>query len=180
MYAWLVAAVAAAYALKPSKALARGPYAGLVARGSVSSPFGPRGSEGTHAGIDVAATEGTEVRAAYHGIVVDVSPDGTRSGYGNTVIIRHPDGTLSLYAHMKSFGPGIKVGASVPAGAVVGYVGNTQAPKTKDMRPHLHFEVLKSEITWQGKVVANSTTPTRLDPQPWLKKNGRPVADASA
>ncbi len=180
MITWLLAAAAATLVLAPSRVLARGSYAGLVARGNVSSPFGPRGAEGVHAGIDVAAPEGSEVRVASNGILVELAPDGARSGYGNVAIIRHFDGTLTLYAHMKSFGPGLRVGEPINAGTVLGYVGNTQAPKTKPMRPHLHFEVLKNEILWQGKVVANSTTPTRLDPQPWLKRNGRPVADAAA
>ncbi len=170
--------VGAAIWLWPKKVVARGPDAGLVARGNVSSVFGPRGPEGVHAGVDIAAPEGTEIRAARDGVIVDMSPDGLRDGYGNLLLLEHADGTVSLYAHMKKFGPGLKVGKAIAAGTVVGYVGNTQAPKTKPMKPHLHYEVLQGYNTWKGRIVVNPSSPSRLEPQAWLRKYNRPIADA--
>jgi murein DD-endopeptidase MepM/ murein hydrolase activator NlpD len=108
--------------------------------------------------------------------VADLSPDGQRTGYGNTAIVEHPDGTLTLYAHMQSFGPGIRVGSAVQKGDVLGYVGNTHAPSTSRMEPHLHFEVLKSKVLWQGKIVVNPTTPSRYEPQAWLRSRGTSIA----
>lgn len=130
-----------------------------------------------HWGVDIAADPGTEVRAARAGIVADVAPNGRRIGYGNTVIVEHPDGTLTLYAHLQSFGPGISKGTQVAAGTVLGYVGNTHAPSTTSMRPHLHFEVLKSKATTPaGYIIVNPTTPGRYEPQAWLASQGVPVA----
>jgi murein DD-endopeptidase MepM/ murein hydrolase activator NlpD len=167
---------------KPSRVLARGPGAGLVAEGRVSSPYGPRQLSGEsvkmHQGIDIAAPVGTEIRAVADGTVADVSPDGQRSGYGNTVLVEHPSGQLTLYAHMQKFGPGIRVGLPVDAGMVLGYVGTTHAPSTAYMAPHLHFEVLKGKViaAATGKIVVNPTTPLRLEPQTWLRQRGVSVA----
>jgi len=176
---WLVPIGIGLYAwLRPQKALARGPAAGLVPHGSLNSPFGPRGAEGVHLGIDVGSSFGAEVRAVRDGIVVDKSPDGKRAGYGNTIIIEHPDKALSLYAHLDRFGPGISEGMPIAAGTVVGFVGKTQLPKTSPMQEHLHFEILTGKIMWDGRVVANTKEPTRVDPVVWMKKYKRPLADA--
>jgi murein DD-endopeptidase MepM/ murein hydrolase activator NlpD len=134
-----------------------------------------------HWGIDVQALKGTEIRSARAGVVADVSPDGQRSGYGNTVIVEHPDGTLTLYAHLSRFGTGIRTGASVSTGTVLGYVGQTHAPSTSPMASHLHFEVLKQKVlTPTGKIVVNPTTPGRYEPQAWLQAKGVPVSSAVA
>lgn len=126
-----------------------------------------------HQGIDIAAPVGTEVRAVQAGVVADVSPNGRRSGYGNTVIVEHPSGQLTLYAHMQSFGPGIRVGRPVEAGTVLGYVGATHAPSTAYMAPHLHFEVLKGKaVAATGKIIVNPYTPERSEPQAWLRQRG--------
>jgi murein DD-endopeptidase MepM/ murein hydrolase activator NlpD len=148
--------------------------------GRVSSAFGPRTLPGEvqkmHQGVDIWAPPGTEVRAASAGTVVDVSPDGVRTGYGNTVIVEHPDGTLTLYAHLQRFGAGIQVGAVVERGDVLGYVGATHAPSTSPMVAHLHFEVLKKKVLSQGRVVVNQTTPSRYEPQAWLRSRNVMVA----
>ena len=125
-----------------------------------------------HQGVDITADPGTEIRAAGPGTVVDVAPDGTRTDYGNTVIVEHPGGFLTLYAHMRNFGPGIRVGTKVERGDVLGYVGSTHAPSTSKMKPHLHFEVLGRKVLWQGKIVVNSQTPNRYEPQAWLRSSG--------
>jgi murein DD-endopeptidase MepM/ murein hydrolase activator NlpD len=110
-----------------------------------------------------------------------VSPDGRRTGYGNTVIVEHPDGTLTFYAHLQKFGPGVRVGLSVPAGTVIGYVGATHAPNTNWMPAHLHFEVLKTKVlSSAGKIVVNPTTPGRYEPQAWLRAQGVPVSSTMA
>ena len=157
------------------------PNAGLVESGSLSSPFGDRQLRGEevkpHRGIDIAAPLGAEIRAASEGVVVDISPDGTRSGYGNTIIIEHSDGKLTLYAHMQRFGSGISVGTRVVAGTVVGFVGQTSSPNPMP-RPHLHFEVLTKRVEHNGRIVANKESPPRLDPKNWLAANGRSIASS--
>jgi len=179
---WAAAAGFLAFLFKPSRVLARGPGAGLVAEGRVSSPYGPRQLSGEdvkmHQGIDIKAEPGTEIRAVQAGVVADVSPNGQRSGYGNTVLVEHPSGQLTLYAHMQKFGPGVRIGLPVDAGTVLGYVGTTHAPSTAYMAPHLHFEVLKGKViaTATGKIIVNPNTPVRLEPQTWLRQRGVSVA----
>jgi len=177
---WTGGGVLAFLALRPGRVLARGPSASLVEIGHVTSPYGPRTLPGEtekfHKGIDISAPLGTEVRSVSAGKIVSVSPDGQRSGYGNTVILEHPDGTLTLYAHMLKFGPGIREGINVERGTVLGYVGQTHSPSTAYMAPHLHFEVLKNKVLWQGKVVVNPDTPARYEPQSWLRSAGVAVA----
>src|SRR5262245_8002187 len=54
-------------------------------RGTVTSPFGPRGGR-NHDGMDIAAPTGTPVHAAACGTV---SLAGQQSGYGNIVCVTH-------------------------------------------------------------------------------------------
>ena len=49
-----------------------------------------------HSGIDIAADPGTEIRAAYSGIVSEV---GSNSVGGNYISVVHRDGSETLYCH---------------------------------------------------------------------------------
>ncbi|MFZ1991528.1 MAG: M23 family metallopeptidase [Alphaproteobacteria bacterium] len=107
----------------------------------ISSGYGMRfhpilGYTRMHKGVDFAATPGTHVYAAGAGIVERASLFGT---YGNYVKIRHDNGYETAYAHLKGYGPGIREGARVAQGQVVGYVGTTG----ESTGPHLHYEVLQ-------------------------------------
>jgi murein DD-endopeptidase MepM/ murein hydrolase activator NlpD len=151
---------------------------GLLASGRLSSPYGPRGPEGFHAGIDIAAPAGTEVRAALAGTVVDVSLDGQRSRYGNVVIVEHAPHVLTMYAHLQGFASGLQVGSVLQRGQVLGYVGATHAPNTGYMGPHLHFEVhLQKVTTPAGRIIVNPETPMRMDPAVWLAQQGIAITD---
>jgi murein DD-endopeptidase MepM/ murein hydrolase activator NlpD len=165
------------------------PNAGLVQSGSLSSHFGVLRTfpdptkDHVHQGIDIQAPLGAEIRAADDGVVVDISPDGQRRGYGNTIIIQHSDGTLSLSAHMSRFG-NVSVGTKVVGGSVIGYVGNTSAP-VSNPGPHLHYEVLAkaefspgSPATGASGIVVNRTDPPRLEPLAWLDSKGRSIASS--
>ena len=100
--------------------------------GTVSSGFGNR-SGGRHAGIDILAPDGVEVRAASKGRV-EYSGSGKR-GYGNAVILDHADGITTLYGHLAAIR--VRSGKTVPAGAVIGTVGRSGNATTH----HLHFEL---------------------------------------
>jgi len=118
------------------KALMKTPINGA----RLSSPFGMRkhpidGYNKMHKGTDFAAPMGTPIMASGDGVVKRARWCG---GGGNCVKIRHNSTYETVYAHMKSFGRGIKEGVRVKQGQIIGYVGSTG----KSTGPHLHYEVI--------------------------------------
>lgn len=91
-----------------------------------------------HTGVDYAAPAGTPVRAIGDGTVL--SAGWTTNGGGNMVKIRHNSVYTTAYLHLKGFAKGIKAGARVRQGDVIGYVGSTGA----STGPHLDFRVWKN------------------------------------
>lgn len=85
-----------------------------------------------HHGTDYAAPTGTPIRAVGDGVV-------TRSAYdrnnGNNVRIRHNSVYETGYLHMSRIANGIKPGAAVTQGQIIGYVGSTGLATG----PHLCF-----------------------------------------
>ena len=105
----------------------------------LSSGYGMRkhpilGYSKLHAGVDFAAPRGTPVYAAGDGTVQRANYFGS---YGNYVLIRHANGYETAYAHLNGFARGVKTGARVRQGQVIGYVGTTG----RSTGPHLHYEV---------------------------------------
>ncbi|HET8624476.1 MAG TPA: M23 family metallopeptidase [Gemmatimonadales bacterium] len=86
-----------------------------------------------HEGTDYAANRGTPVMAAGEGNVLRA---GFAGGYGNLVELRHRSGITTRYAHLRGFARGIRAGARVGQGQVIGYVGATGLASG----PHLHYE----------------------------------------
>jgi murein DD-endopeptidase MepM/ murein hydrolase activator NlpD len=92
----------------------------------------PRPGNRTHQGIDMLAPYGTPVYAAQTGSY----DQGWNDLGGNSAYIYAGNGDSTYYAHLQGYA-GVGVGASVPAGTLIGYVGDTgNATGT----PHLHFE----------------------------------------
>ena len=102
--------------------------------GTLSSGFGYRWGR-MHEGIDIAAAEGTPIRAAADGTVILMQSEYESGGYGNYTCIDHGGGLSTCYAHQSSFAT--SVGAQVSQGDLIGYVGNTG----HSYGAHLHFEV---------------------------------------
>ena len=96
----------------------------------VTSEYGRRWGR-MHEGIDLGAPTGTPIGASKAGTVIYA---GWRGGYGQMVLISHGDGVVTAYAHMSRVGT--SNGASVSAGATIGYVGSTG----NSTGPHLHLE----------------------------------------
>ena len=88
-----------------------------------------------HKGTDYAAPRGTPVRATSDGRVTWASRNGT---FGNLVSIKHDGGFETKYAHLNGYASGIKQGARVRQGDIIGYVGATGSATG----PHLHYEFL--------------------------------------
>jgi murein DD-endopeptidase MepM/ murein hydrolase activator NlpD len=101
-----------------------------------------------HFGIDYVAPKGTPVEAVADGRVISA---GWTGGYGRLVVVGHAEGYQTRYGHLSGFGKGIRSGAPVRQGQVVGYVGSTGA----STGPHLHYEVRK---------YGAATNPLRLNP----------------
>ena len=106
----------------------------------MSSKFGKRrhpilGYTRMHRGVDFAARPGTPIYAAGDGRVAQAGRNGS---YGIYVRIRHNSRYQTAYAHMRALRRGIRRGASVRQGQVIGYVGSTG----RSTGPHLHYEIL--------------------------------------
>ena len=118
------------------KALMKTPINGA----RLSSAFGIRkhpidGYNKMHKGTDFAAPMGTPIMASGSGVITRARWCG---GGGNCVKIKHNSRYETIYAHMKNFARGIKEGARVKQGRIIGYVGSTG----KSTGPHLHYEVV--------------------------------------
>jgi murein DD-endopeptidase MepM/ murein hydrolase activator NlpD len=127
---------------KIQNSLAGGLGAGPIRKGSgrliwpvngpITGSFGEQRPGHIHAGIDIAAPEGTPIRAADSGRVALMGPTG---GYGNYTCVQHTASLSTCYGHQSRFGT--SMGASVRQGQVIGYVGSTGHSTGN----HLHFEV---------------------------------------
>ena len=88
-----------------------------------------------HQGTDFAAPMGTPIMASGTGTVTRAKWCG---GGGNCIKIKHNSIYNTIYAHMKSFAKGIKVGKKIRQGQIIGFVGSTGL----STGPHLHYEVI--------------------------------------
>ncbi len=87
-----------------------------------------------HNGTDYVAPKGTPVSAMANGQVLAA---GHQGGYGKLVVIRHPNGYKTFYGHLSGFAKGVRKGASISQGQLIGTVGSTGLATG----PHLHFEM---------------------------------------
>jgi murein DD-endopeptidase MepM/ murein hydrolase activator NlpD len=119
-----------------ARTLIRTPISG----GRLSSSFGMRrhpvsGYNSMHRGVDFAAPPGTPIIAAGSGVITEA---GWYGSYGRYIRIRHNSTYDTAYAHMSRIARGIRAGARVEQGQVIGYVGSTG----RSTGPHLHYEIL--------------------------------------
>lgn len=128
---------------------------------TLSSPFGYRihpitGQRKLHAGMDMAASTGTNIYAVAAGMLSQMITSG---GLGKHALIDHGGGIKTQYGHMNSFvgGPG-----QVSAGQLIGKVGSTGA----STGPHLHFEIYQNG--------------TAINPSPYMAGRGVPLNGVSA
>jgi murein DD-endopeptidase MepM/ murein hydrolase activator NlpD len=100
-----------------------------------------------HEGTDYAAARGTPVLAAGEGVVLRA---GWGGGYGNLVELRHANGITTRYGHLSGFARGVRAGARVHQGDVVGFVGSSGLASG----PHLHYEFRVNGIARDSRKVA--------------------------
>ncbi len=87
-----------------------------------------------HLGLDYGAPSGTRIFAIADGVVTYV---GWRGGFGKHITIKHATGLESMYSHLRGYARGIRRGAKVKQGKVIGYVGSTGV----STGPHLDFRL---------------------------------------
>lgn len=145
---------------------------GCLPKGNQLMPNAPRTyRKGTHEGIDfynsdncTKITRGTHVLAAKAGRVVradlsyvdvtkkqvdaylaDPNTEASLDQFrGRQVWIDHGNGVITRYCHLSGIAPGVAVGTSVPAGQLVGFVGESGTPSSvtnPGHEYHLHFEL---------------------------------------
>jgi len=107
-----------------------------------------------HAGLDLAARTGSDVRAMAGGKIAKVGWDP--DGYGRYVVIKHPKGYYTLYAHLEKESVNLEKGTNIKNGEVIGKSGNSGG----STGPHLHLEVIKAENL--NDIFKNEN---KLDPQ---------------
>lgn len=109
--------------------------------GRISSIFGLRRffneqERSPHKGLDIAAVEGTPVRATASGTVIDA---GDFFFSGNLVYLDHGQGIISLYAHLSRID--VQPGDVINKGDIIGAVGQTG----RVTGAHLHFAVYANQ-----------------------------------
>ncbi len=109
--------------------------------GRISSIFGLRRffneqPRRPHSGLDIAAAEGTPIKAVESGTVIEA---GDFFFSGNIVYLDHGQGLISMYAHMHTID--VKAGDRIEKGQVIGSVGETG----RVTGPHLHLAVIANQ-----------------------------------
>jgi murein DD-endopeptidase MepM/ murein hydrolase activator NlpD len=92
-----------------------------------------------HLGVDYGAPTGSAVVAVANGVVVSAAYSGAG---GNMVRLKHPGGFETYYLHLSAFGRGVRPGARVDQGQVIGRVGATGAATG----PHLDYRLKKGGV----------------------------------
>ena len=125
----------------------------VVGTATYSDDFGDPRPGGTHQGIDILAARHAPAVAAEAGTVEFWT---TSANAGCMLYLHGKSGTTYLYIHLNNdltskndnrgtcvagtaYAPGLKTGARVAAGQLVGFVGDSG--DANGIHPHLHFEV---------------------------------------
>jgi len=110
-----------------------------------------------HEATDIIAPRGTPVLAVDNGKIAKLF---TSVPGGLTIYQTSDDGLWTYYAHLDRYAEGLREGADVRSGDLLGYVGTTGNAGTT---PHLHFAIFKRDAQsrwWEG---------TAVDPFPLLR-----------
>lgn len=112
---------------------------GLPLDGWISKDFteDPKSLGGPHPGIDIAASEGKEVKVTASGVVKFAGWDDY---YGNLIIIDHKNRYETYYGHNLKLR--VSKNEKVKRSQVIALSGNTG----RSSAPHLHYEIKKGGV----------------------------------
>jgi len=129
----------------------------------ITSRYGTRWGR-WHAGTDIAGVPiGTPIKTLTGGKVLYAS---SYSGYGNTVDLQVSPGKVFRFAHLDGFA--VKTGQVVPAGSLIGTLGNTGV----GTGPHLHFEHRTKQDFGKG----SSMDPEQTGALSEISVGGKPIS----
>lgn len=123
-----------------------------------------------HLAVDIAAPAGAEVHSIAAGVVLEARREGTLGLY---VRVRHQGDLESGYAHLSSLGPGIRAGAAVTVGQVIGRVGSSGLSSAA----HLHLALAHHRVPVRPVCFCApraSTPPSRLEERLSLRQDAAP------
>lgn len=123
------------------------PVDGKIRRGYGQQRHPKFGTVTFNNGVDIAAAEGTPIRAVASGVVEFVD---WIDAYGKCVILNHGGGYYTLYAHVAA--TFVSQGQKISAGEVIAEVGDTGSLNGFEC----HFEIRKSKkalnpLDWFGR-----------------------------
>ena len=130
------------------------PAVAPIDNGRYTSYFGYRispitGEFSFHTGLDIAASEGTKIRAVHSGRVLRTGEDNRAGKY---IFLEHSDGFVTFYCHCSEIIA--EVGAVIRQGETIAKVGSTGW----STGPHLHFEVRKDNIRYNPLFILSDDT----------------------
>ena len=127
------------------------PTVSPIENGRYTSYFGYRispitGEFSFHTGLDIAAAEGTKIRAVLSGRVLRTGEDDRA---GKFIFLQHDDGLVTFYCHCSEIMA--ETGAVIRQGETIARVGSTGW----STGPHLHFEVRKDNIRYNPLFISD-------------------------
>lgn len=101
-----------------------------------------------HNALDIAAPEGTPIKAAASGVIIKSETD---KSLGNYIVIDHSNGFTTTYAHCSKLIA--KEGMRIREGEIIAKVGSTGA----STGPHVHFATKKDGLYFNPNYLFNQT-----------------------
>ena len=141
-----------------------------VTPGTYTSGYGPRnvnvaGATNYHNGVDIGASEGTDIICCANGIVCKNFSTGAR---GWTIVVDHGNKFYTLYQHMQ-YQSSLAVGTAVTNTTVLGKVGKTGL---KGMSPHLHLEIHINALLQGTGSGENYRSTSTVNPEAYFPSKG--------
>jgi murein DD-endopeptidase MepM/ murein hydrolase activator NlpD len=104
-----------------------------------------------HLGVDYGAPMGSPVVAVANGVVLSAGVNGEG---GRVVHLRHASGYETYYMHLSAIAPGVRAGAHVTQGQLIGKVGMSGLATG----PHLDYRI-KQGSTFRNPLLIKRTLP---------------------